>query len=96
MNRFTSERVAAYTALGAAGLIASLALGRVEPVALAAPFVLAVLAASVVGREPSVSASIALERERALEGEEVTATLELLGPRRAWRVSSFSSSSRRS
>jgi len=77
VSRFTSPRVAAYAALGAAGLIAALALGRVEPVALAAPFVLAVVAASVFGGEPDISVSVTLERERALEGDEVIATVEL-------------------
>jgi uncharacterized protein (DUF58 family) len=77
VNRFTSPRVAAYAALGAAGLIAALALGRVEPVALAAPFVLAVVAASVFGREPDISASFTTNRERALEGDEVIATVEV-------------------
>jgi len=74
---FTSPRLSAYAALAAAGLIAGLAFGRVEPVGLAAPFVLALVAA-VAGREPEVSVQLSLDRERALEGDEVTATVELL------------------
>jgi uncharacterized protein (DUF58 family) len=73
---FTSPRLSAYASLAAAGLVAGLALGRVEPVALAAPFVLALVAA-VAGREPQVSVRLSLDRERALEGDEVTATIEL-------------------
>jgi uncharacterized protein (DUF58 family) len=73
----TSSRLPAYAALAAAGLVAGLAVGRVEPVALAAPFVLALVAA-VAGREPEVSVRLSLERDRALEGDEVTATIELL------------------
>jgi uncharacterized protein (DUF58 family) len=73
---FTSPRLTAYAALAAAGLVAGLALGRVEPVALAAPFVLALVAA-VAERDPSVSVRLTLDRDRALEGDEVTATLEL-------------------
>ncbi|HJQ73273.1 MAG TPA: DUF58 domain-containing protein [Gaiellaceae bacterium] len=76
MTGFTSPRLSAYAALAAAGLVAGLAFGRVEPVALAAPFLLVLLAA-VAGREPSVSVRLSLDRERALEGDEVTATIEL-------------------
>jgi uncharacterized protein (DUF58 family) len=74
---FTSPRLSAYAALAASGLIAGLAFGRVEPVALAAPFVLALVAA-VAGREPEVFVRLSLDRERALEGDEVTVTVELL------------------
>ena len=77
MTGFTSPRLSAYAALAASGLVAGLAFGRVEPVALAAPFVLALVAA-VAGREPEVSVRLSLDRERALEGDEVTATVELL------------------
>ena len=47
MTRFTAQRLPAYAAIAASGLIAGLAIGRVEPVALAAPFVLALLAVAV-------------------------------------------------
>jgi uncharacterized protein (DUF58 family) len=73
---FTSSRLPGYASLAAAGLIAGLGFGRVEPVALAAPFVLALVAA-VAGREPQVSVRLSLDRDRALEGDEVTATVEL-------------------
>jgi len=71
-----SSRLSAYAGLAAAGLVAGLALGRVEPVALAAPFVLALVAA-VAGRKPNVSVRLSLDRDRALEGDEATATIEL-------------------
>jgi uncharacterized protein (DUF58 family) len=73
---FTAPRLTAYASLAAGGLVAALALGRVEPVALAAPFVLALVAA-VAGREPQVSVRLSLDRERAAEGDEVTATIEV-------------------
>jgi uncharacterized protein (DUF58 family) len=73
---FTSPRLSAYAAVAASGLVAGLALGRVEPVALAAPFLLALVAA-VVGHKPEVSVRLSLDRERVLEGEEVKATVEL-------------------
>jgi uncharacterized protein (DUF58 family) len=71
-----ASRLPAYAALAAAGLVAGLALGRVEPVALAAPFVLALVAA-VAGRKADVSVRLELDRDRALEGDEITATIEL-------------------
>jgi uncharacterized protein (DUF58 family) len=73
---YTSLRVSAYAAVAASGLVAGLALGRVEPVALAAPFLLALVAA-VTGRKPDVSVHLSLDRERVLEGDEVTARVEL-------------------
>jgi uncharacterized protein (DUF58 family) len=77
VTRFTSARLPAYAALAAAGLVAGLALGRVEPVALAAPFALALLAGGLFGGAPSLSADLSLDRERALEGDEVTLRIEL-------------------
>lgn len=77
MTASTSPRLASYAALAAAGLIAGLALGRIEPVALAAPFALAALAGGLIGREPRLSVAISLARERAIEGDTVTASLEL-------------------
>jgi len=73
---FTSPRLSAYAAVAASGLVAGLALGRVEPVALAAPFLLALVAA-VAGHKPQVSVHLSLDRERVLEGDEVTAKVEL-------------------
>jgi uncharacterized protein (DUF58 family) len=72
----TSPRLSVYASLAAGGLVAGLAFGRVEPVALAAPFLLALVAA-VTEHEPRVSLRLSLDRDRALEGEEVTATIEL-------------------
>ena len=77
MTRFTSARLPGYAALAVAGLVAGLALGRVEPVALAAPFVLAVAAATFTAREPRVSVRVAADRDRAVEGEDVVVTVEL-------------------
>ncbi len=79
MTRFTSPRLTAYAGLAASGLVAGLALGRVEPIALAAPFLLALVAA-VTSNRPDVSVEISLDRDRALEGEEVTATIDLVAP----------------
>jgi uncharacterized protein (DUF58 family) len=73
---FTSPRLSGYAALAASGLVSGLALGRLEPVALAAPFVLALVAAAV-GNQPEVAVHLSLDRERVLEGDEITATVEL-------------------
>ena len=77
MTGLASPRLSGYATLAASGLVAGLALGRVEPVALAAPFVLALVAA-VAGDPPEVSVQLSLDRERVLEGDEITATVELL------------------
>jgi uncharacterized protein (DUF58 family) len=73
---YTSWRLPVYAVLAAAGLVAGLALGRVEAVALAAPFLL-VLVAGVAATEPEVSVELSLDRDRVIEGDEVTATIEL-------------------
>ena len=85
MTRFTAGRVPAYAAFAAAGLIAALALGRVEAVALTAPFILALMAIGAA-REPQLSVQLAFDRERTLEGEEVTATVEVTSVAGASRV----------
>ena len=85
MTGFTSRRLPVYGALAGAALVAGLATGRVEPVALAAPFLLALVAA-VAGRRPEVSIRLSLDRERALEGDEVTATVEVSSPSRVDRL----------
>ena len=88
MTAYTSRRLSAYAALAAAGLVAGLALGRVEPVALAAPFLLAIVAGLAV-REPHVSVRVSLDRDRAIEGDEVTATILLSSTHGADRFELF-------
>ena len=77
MTQHVSPRLAAYVALAAAGLLAGLVLGRVELVALAAPFALAAVVAPALARAPSLRVALELDRERALESETVEATLSL-------------------
>ena len=88
MTGYTSWRLPVYGVLAAAGLVAGLALGRVEPVALAAPFLLA-LVAGVAGQEPEVSVRVSFDRDRAIEGDEVTATVALLSVRGVDRFELF-------
>jgi uncharacterized protein (DUF58 family) len=77
VTRRTSPRLAGYTSLAAAGLVAAVVLGRPELAALAAPFALVAAAGALRGREPDLDLVVALDRERALEGESMTATVTL-------------------
>ncbi len=86
MTRISSPRLAAYAGLAAIGLLAGLVLGRVELVALAAPFAVAAVVGAALAREPELEATLTLDRERALEGEAVTASIELVSRSGADRV----------
>ena len=86
MTRHSQPVLALYTALAAAGLIAALAVGRVEAVALATPFVLALIAGATLGRDPELDVRVALDRGRAVEGDALTATIELFSPLGADRL----------
>ena len=79
MTRHTSPRLAGYAALAAAGLLAGLVLGRVELVALAAPFALAAVVAPALARAPKLAVKLELDRERALEDDVVNASIVLTG-----------------
>ena len=68
---FVSGRLRAYLALGSVGLLAGLLLGRPEPIVLAVPFLLAVAAGLALSRPPRLDVGVQLDRERALEGQEV-------------------------
>ena len=89
MTLASSPRLAGYVGLAALGLIVGLAVGRVEIVALAAPFALAAVVGAALKREPQLEASLALDRERALEGDEVVAAIELRTEAGAARLDMF-------
>ena len=80
MTRSDSPRVVAYAGLAAFGLLAGLVLGRIELVALAAPFALAAVVGAALAHRPELTGALVLDRERALEGEDVRASLELAAP----------------
>jgi uncharacterized protein (DUF58 family) len=86
MRRSDSPRIAAYAGLAALGLLAGLAAGRIELVALAAPFALAAAIGAAVGREPAITGDVALDRERTLEDEDAHALITLRGADGAARV----------
>jgi uncharacterized protein (DUF58 family) len=89
MTRLDSPRLVAYAGMAAFGLLAGLVVGRVELVALAAPFALAAVVGAALGRDPQVAAALALDRERLLEGDELRATIELSAVAGADRVDVF-------
>jgi len=89
MTRLDSPRIVAYAGLAAFGLLAGLVLGRVELVALSAPFALAAVVAAALLRDPRITATIAVDRERALEDEDVHVTVELAAPDGVDRVDVF-------
>jgi len=77
VTQSVSPRLAGYTTISAAALLAGLVLGRVELVAVAAPFALAVAAAAALARRPELTGELELDRERALETETVAASVTL-------------------
>lgn len=77
MIRTVSPRLGAYTGLSALGLLAALVLGRPELVVLASPFTLLLAVGLATARRPRVDAAVTLERERALEGDEVEASIHV-------------------
>ena len=72
-----SGRLPAYLTLGGAGLLAGLLLGRPEPVILAAPMLLAAAVGLAFARPPRVEVDVRLDRERAVEGQEVELVVEV-------------------
>ena len=77
MTPLPSPRLASYLGLAALGLIAALATRRPELVVVAAPFALLVAAGLLLEPRPQVRAWLTVERERAIEGDEIVAELEL-------------------
>ena len=77
MTRTASPRLIGYASLSAVALVAALALRRPELAIVAAPFALFLAIGTRAAREPLVSVGLELENERALEGTEVGAVLNL-------------------
>ena len=77
MRGLATPRLRAGLWLTALGIVASLAAGRPEPVAVAAPFALLALAGLGQRRRRPLEASLRLEHERVYEGERVRGELEL-------------------
>lgn len=77
MTRSATPKLSAYAGLAALGLLAALATGLPELVALAAPFALLVTIGVLQVRQPVLDADVTLTRERVLEGDDVVATITL-------------------
>lgn len=71
MTLTVSSKLGAYAALGAAGLLAALAWGRPEAAVLGLPFIVAVLAGLALVDRPVLAASVAVDHDRLLEGDDV-------------------------
>jgi uncharacterized protein (DUF58 family) len=86
MTVLRSRRLGFYLVLGGLCLLAGLALARPEPVALAAPLLLAASVGLVTARRPELRVRTSLDRGRALEGEEVEVRLEVTAARPVARL----------
>ena len=75
MTRRPSAKIAAYVGVAALALLAGLALGRPELAAVAAPLAVLVVAGLAGARDPELRAEVAVDRERALVGDEVAVRL---------------------
>jgi uncharacterized protein (DUF58 family) len=86
LTRSTSPKLGAYLGLAGLGLLTALAAGRPELAVMAAPFALVAAAGLLLARDPQVSARLELEKERALQGDELDARLVLRAAATASRL----------
>jgi uncharacterized protein (DUF58 family) len=86
VTRAAAPKLGAYAGLTAFALLAALVLGQPLVVALAVPFALVLALGLIFGDDPGLEASVRLDRDRMLEGEEVTVNLELWAARGASRL----------
>src|SRR6266536_2427856 len=77
MTRAASPKLGAYAGLAALGLLAALATRRPELVALAAPFAVVATVGLAQVRRPEFAVRVRLDRDRALEGDELVAQVEV-------------------
>jgi uncharacterized protein (DUF58 family) len=75
MTRSASPKLSAYAGLAAVGMLAALATGFPELVALAAPFALLTAIGLVQVSKPKIDVTVILDRERVLEGDELDVTI---------------------
>jgi uncharacterized protein (DUF58 family) len=77
VTRYGSAKLVGYAALSGVGLLAALVLARPEIVALTSPFLLALAVGLALATPPRLDVNVELERERVLEGDQVTARVAL-------------------
>ena len=75
MTRRPTTKIAAYVGVAALALLAGLALGRPELVAVAAPLAVLVVAGLATASDPEPAVEVTVDRERALVGDQVTVEL---------------------
>lgn len=81
LQRHATPRLLGYIVLGAAGLFAAAAFGRVEAVVLVAPLLMAALAGIALADSPELTVETGLSTERLLEGETARVDLRVSSPR---------------
>jgi uncharacterized protein (DUF58 family) len=77
VSRSALPKLQAYAALTTAGLVAAIALGRPELVSLAAPFALFLSVGLTRLPSPDLTVEVSLDREKAVEGEEIELVVSL-------------------
>jgi uncharacterized protein (DUF58 family) len=75
LARSGSPRLVAYATLTVLGLFGAVLSGRAELAAVAAPFALLLLAGVVLAETPAVTAHLALDTDRVIEGDTVTGSV---------------------
>jgi len=86
MTRAVSPKLAVYAAIAGAGLVAALATRLSELVVLAAPFAILPTISLLLARRPDVAVDVELERDRALEAEDLGVGVVLDAERGADRL----------
>ena len=86
MTRVATAKLRVYPALAGLGLIGSLAFGRPELAAIAAPFAVLVGVGLILSRRPELRLHVELDRDRQLEGRPVVLDLELVAGRPVGRL----------
>jgi uncharacterized protein (DUF58 family) len=86
VSRRPARKIAAYAAVAAVALLAGLALGRPEPVAAAAPLAVLVVAGLAAARDPELDVEVAVDRDRAIVGDDVAVEVRLRARRAVDRL----------
>ena len=86
MSREASPKVTAYAALGGLALIAALVLRRPELAALGAPFLVLLGAGLLQAADPELHASVHVEENSLLEGDELAVEIHLRAARSVERL----------
>ncbi len=86
VKRAATAKLRVYPALAAVGVLAGLALGRPELVALGAPFAVLAAVGVSLAQEPRLQVRLVLGAERQVEGEEVLAEVEVSATRSVGRL----------